>query len=251
MNRDQILSRLLAMVKGKDSGDSLKAEVLRLAADLTEEGVTADPSYHKKNFPFWLRQELITSSRCVCGYCNREGTPVGDPDGDAWEVDHVIPSSRGGLTILGNAVLSCRKCNNEKSDMTSAEYVLYLQSRTPVKNCLSSSNLSGVEWMEYVWDRLASNKFYPISIGAEYFFLSRIVDPGKTDLAVLTRYCRSFSIMWNFTVSVGKLDKVIRLSLPPVRDRNGSLKNVENWINLLTAIEADLLSREEFYNEQT
>jgi Protein of unknown function DUF262/HNH endonuclease len=37
-------------------------------------------------------------------------------EGDAWEVDHVIPYSRGGKTLLGNAQLTCVPCNRSKGN---------------------------------------------------------------------------------------------------------------------------------------
>jgi Protein of unknown function DUF262/HNH endonuclease len=37
-------------------------------------------------------------------------------EGEAWEVDHVIPYSRGGKTLLSNAQLTCVPCNRSKGN---------------------------------------------------------------------------------------------------------------------------------------
>ena len=37
-------------------------------------------------------------------------------------IDHVIPSSKGGLNKWENLVTACKRCNNEKSDLTLEEY---------------------------------------------------------------------------------------------------------------------------------
>ena len=42
-------------------------------------------------------------------------------------VDHVIPTSRGGLTESENLAICCKKHNEEKADMTKEEYNLYIR----------------------------------------------------------------------------------------------------------------------------
>jgi 5-methylcytosine-specific restriction endonuclease McrA len=37
-------------------------------------------------------------------------------------LDHVIPQSKGGPNKWGNLVTACKKCNNEKADLTLKEY---------------------------------------------------------------------------------------------------------------------------------
>lgn len=44
----------------------------------------------------------------------RTGVPLGC--GACFEADHVVPYSRGGPTIVGNLLTSCRRCNRAKSD---------------------------------------------------------------------------------------------------------------------------------------
>jgi hypothetical protein len=41
-----------------------------------------------------------------------------------FELEHIVPQHRGGLTILGNLALACRSCNNAKR--------AYLAARDPV-----------------------------------------------------------------------------------------------------------------------
>ena len=40
----------------------------------------------------------------------------------AWEVDHSVPTSRGGTEYYRNLVPSCIPCNRSKQDLTSEEY---------------------------------------------------------------------------------------------------------------------------------
>ena len=54
----------------------------------------------------------------ICSYCLRLGSNSGDPDGNKWHTDHVIPRSKyaGGNKDLSNLVKSCTKCNLLKRD---------------------------------------------------------------------------------------------------------------------------------------
>lgn len=54
-----------------------------------------------------------------CHYC-RIGLTI-----HSAEIDHLIPVSRGGETVLQNLRPSCQPCNREKSDKTESEYLSY------------------------------------------------------------------------------------------------------------------------------
>jgi 5-methylcytosine-specific restriction enzyme A len=43
-------------------------------------------------------------------------------------MDHLVPVARGGRSVKGNVVASCKECNNRKKLMTPAE----LQMRKPL-----------------------------------------------------------------------------------------------------------------------
>ena len=50
---------------------------------------------------------LYLTSGGICSVC-------GEPLGEDWESDHVIPHSKGGKTIFNNGQAICKKCNREK-----------------------------------------------------------------------------------------------------------------------------------------
>ena len=52
-----------------------------------------------------------------CEYCRRYQDLVGET---FFEVEHILPRSRGGLTIPSNLALACRRCNLLKGDATEA-----------------------------------------------------------------------------------------------------------------------------------
>jgi len=52
-----------------------------------------------------------------CEYCRRYQELVGDT---FFEVEHIRPRSRGGLTIPSNLAFACRRCNLLKGDVIEA-----------------------------------------------------------------------------------------------------------------------------------
>lgn len=54
------------------------------------------------------QQKLLSEVNSRCGYC-------GDELNSDFEIDHVIPKSRGGIDLLYNLLPSCRRCNRIKS----------------------------------------------------------------------------------------------------------------------------------------
>jgi 5-methylcytosine-specific restriction endonuclease McrA len=69
----------------------------------------------EKGVPLLTNRTLFQRDRNICLYC-----------GNAYSVnqltrDHVIPASRGGLTIWENCVTACRVCNQKKDSRTPDE----------------------------------------------------------------------------------------------------------------------------------
>ncbi len=65
-------------------------------------------------FGWEIRSYLLEKFGRRCVYCGRGDT--------AFEIDHVVPRSRGGTDRVSNLVLSCHDCNSAKGDQTAAEF---------------------------------------------------------------------------------------------------------------------------------
>ena len=61
--------------------------------------------------PAWSRAGVLRRDGHRCAYCG----------GDAFTIDHVLPSSRGGRNTWLNTVAACGGCNQRKNDRTPAE----------------------------------------------------------------------------------------------------------------------------------
>lgn len=65
----------------------------------------------RTGIPPKLRFEVLRRDKYVCQYCGACGPNV------EIEVDHKIPTSKGGKTESDNLVTSCVECNRGKSDL--------------------------------------------------------------------------------------------------------------------------------------
>lgn len=63
---------------------------------------------------YGLRNAVLRRDGQVCTYC-------GDTDGPH-HIDHVVPLSRGGLSVLSNLVVACYACNASKRDKLVEEW---------------------------------------------------------------------------------------------------------------------------------
>jgi hypothetical protein len=57
------------------------------------------------------RRLVVARAGGVCEYCRLSQ----DPTGVTFHIEHVLPTSSGGQTVLGNLALSCPGCNLSKS----------------------------------------------------------------------------------------------------------------------------------------
>lgn len=61
-----------------------------------------------------VRQYLLEKFRYKCVYCGKTDVPL--------EVEHIVPSSRGGTDRVSNLTISCHECNLDKGNQTAEEY---------------------------------------------------------------------------------------------------------------------------------
>jgi hypothetical protein len=66
--------------------------------------------------PAQLRAAVTAQAAECCEYCQSQARFSPDP----LSVEHIIPRSRGGETILSNLALSCQGCNNHKYNFVEA-----------------------------------------------------------------------------------------------------------------------------------
>lgn len=60
---------------------------------------------------------IFHESKGVCAYCNSSIQPY-----FGWEVDHIVPLSRGGTNNHDNLCAACISCNGSKGSRTAQEF---------------------------------------------------------------------------------------------------------------------------------
>jgi 5-methylcytosine-specific restriction protein A len=58
----------------------------------------------------------------ICYYCRRQVGPR------ALTMDHIVPLGRGGRSVRGNVVPSCKDCNTRKQALLPVDWTQYLAS---------------------------------------------------------------------------------------------------------------------------
>ena len=93
--------------------DRLRRKKIRfLRLNLSGKPITIKPDY--SNCPTALRQEVIQRFNKTCSYCGDIGDDKRGPDKKAWEIDRIVPGSKGGGYVADNVTLSCGPCNRTK-----------------------------------------------------------------------------------------------------------------------------------------
>jgi len=93
----------------------LEVERVRFDSQLLQNPEIAGTQYQQGTLAGWeARAYLLVKYEYRCAYCSKIDTP--------FEVDHILPRSRGGSHRISNLCLACHACNQQKGDMTAAEF---------------------------------------------------------------------------------------------------------------------------------
>jgi len=88
-----------------------------------------------------VREYLLEKFGRKCCYCGKENVP--------FEVEHIIPKSRGGTDRIDNLCLACRDCNQRKGNQTAEEFG-YPHIQEQVKESLKDASvINATRWKVY------------------------------------------------------------------------------------------------------
>ncbi len=88
-----------------------------------------------------VREYLLTKWQHRCAYCRQPSK--------RFEIDHLLPRSRGGSNRITNLVLACHACNQAKGDQTAEEFGhghLLVQAKAPLKDAAA---VNATRWALY------------------------------------------------------------------------------------------------------
>ena len=108
----------------------IEVERVKFDTQLLEHPEVEGVAYQRGELLGWeIRSYLLEKFGHRCVYCG--GGQM------AFEIEHVVPKSRGGSDRVSNLVLSCHECNQAKGNRTAAEFgypQVQAQARTPLKD---------------------------------------------------------------------------------------------------------------------
>lgn len=85
-----------------------------------------------------LREYLLEKYKRKCTYCKKENIPM--------QIEHIIPTSRGGSNRVTNLTIACEKCNLKKGNKTASEFgfeKVQAQAHIPLKD---ASAVNSTRW---------------------------------------------------------------------------------------------------------
>jgi hypothetical protein len=85
---------------------------------------------------YLLREYLLAKWEKQCAYCHTSGVPL--------QVEHLVPTSRGGSDRASNLVIACGACNQRKGSRTATEFgypELQALARMPLKDSAHVSSI--------------------------------------------------------------------------------------------------------------
>lgn len=93
----------------------IDVERVRFDTHLLQNPEIAGVDYQRGELVGWeVRTYLLIKYGYHCVYCGKTDCP--------FELDHILPRSRGGSNRISNLVLSCHECNATKGNQTAAEW---------------------------------------------------------------------------------------------------------------------------------
>ena len=97
----------------------IRVEYLRFDTQLMQNPNIQGVEYQRGTLLGWhLRHYILHRDHWQCQYCDQLSTK-----NHPLTLDHVIPESRGGPTVVGNLVAACQQCNNKKTNRSLAGFL--------------------------------------------------------------------------------------------------------------------------------
>ncbi len=97
----------------------IRVEYLRFDTQLMQNPDIKGAEYQHGTLQGWqVRHYILHRDHWQCQYCGRTGTKT-----RPLTLDHVIPESMGGPTVVRNLVAACRQCNTKKNDRSLKDFL--------------------------------------------------------------------------------------------------------------------------------
>lgn len=134
---------------------AVSMELVKFDTQLMQNAEVSGVEYQQGELAgYEVREYLLEKFNRKCAYCGKGNVP--------FEVEHIVPKSRGGSNRISNLTLACHECNDKKDTMTAAEFGypdVQAQAKQPLKD---ASAVNVTRWA--VWRMLQATGL-PVEIG--------------------------------------------------------------------------------------
>jgi 5-methylcytosine-specific restriction endonuclease McrA len=135
---------------------ALSMELVRFDTQLLQDATLSGVEYQQGTLAgYELREYVLEKWGRKCAYCGLEGLPL--------QIEHLIPTSRGGSSWVSNLTLACDECNKKKGNRSAAEFgypQLMDKAKAPLKDAAA---INTTRWA--LWRSLAALDL-PLEIGS-------------------------------------------------------------------------------------
>jgi 5-methylcytosine-specific restriction endonuclease McrA len=121
---------------------AISLELVKFDPQLLQNAEISGVAYQQGELAgYEVRQYLLEKFQRQCAYCGTSGVPL--------EVEHIIPTSRGGSDRVCNLTLACHPCNQRKGQQTAVEFghpEVQARAQAPLKDAAA---VNAARWALY------------------------------------------------------------------------------------------------------
>ena len=122
----------------------VRVETARFDTQLMADHDVTGKEYQQGELAGWqVRSYVFHRDGRMCAYC-------GDTKAKRYELDHIVPRSRGGANRVSNLVVSCRDCNVGKGNSTVEEFLSDRPARLAAVRRIQHASLAGASQMNII-----------------------------------------------------------------------------------------------------
>ena len=122
----------------------VRVETARFDMRLMQDAEVSGREYQQGELAGWqLRSYVFHRDGAKCSYC-------GNTRAERYELDHIVPHSRGGADRVGNLVVSCHDCNAEKGNRSVEEFLARRPARLAAVKRIQRASLAGASQMNII-----------------------------------------------------------------------------------------------------
>lgn len=122
----------------------VRVETARFDTQIMQDTEIEGRQYQQGELAGWqLRSYVFHRDGRRCAYC-------GTARAERYELDHIIPRSRGGTNRVSNLVVSCHDCNVAKGNMSVEDFLAYKPARLAKVKAVMRSRLAGASQMNII-----------------------------------------------------------------------------------------------------